>query len=94
MELTKAYPNRARYLATLALSYTRENNPDKALQIIEQAYLQTTNPAPRVQFVYCASLGLAGQREAARRVGALLQKKNLRSAERALVAEWTDPVPQ
>jgi len=94
MELTKAHPDRSRYLATLALSYTRENNPDKALQLIEPAYLQTTNPSPRVRFVYCASLGLAGQREAARRVGAQLQKKNLRSAERALVAEWTDPVPQ
>lgn len=94
MELTKAYPDRTRYLATLALSYTRENNPDKALQIIEQSYLQTTNPMPRVQFVYCASLGLAGQREAARRVGASLQKQLLRSAERALIAEWTDPVPQ
>lgn len=93
-ELTKLHPGNERYHATLALSYVRDNNPEKALQIIEHRFLQATNPPTRTRFVYCASLGLAGQREAARRVGATLQKQYLRSAERALVAEWTDPVPQ
>jgi predicted Zn-dependent protease len=92
-ELIKAHPDRSRYLATLALSYTRENNPDKALQLIEQPFLQATNPSTRVRLVYCAALGLAGQREAARRIGASLPKQSLRSAERALVAEWIEPAP-
>jgi Flp pilus assembly protein TadD len=94
LDLTKSHPENDRYLATLALSYVRDNNPEKALQIIEPRFLQTTNPPPRTRFVYCASLGLAGQREAARRIGASLQKQFLRSAERVLVAEWTDPLPQ
>lgn len=93
-ELTKAHPENSRYQATLSLSYVRDNNPEKALQIIEPRFLQSTNPPSRVRFVYCAALGLAGQREAARRVGASLEKQSLRSAEKALVAEWIEPVPQ
>lgn len=89
-DLLKLSPGNPRYLCTLALSYLHDKDAEQALQIIEPAFLGTTNPPARVQLVYSAALGHAGQREAARRIARSLPENLLRTAEKRLIADWLD----
>lgn len=87
-DLLRQSPGNPRYLCTLALSYLRDRDAEQALQIIEPAFLASTNPPARVQLVYCAALGQAGQREAARRIARSIPESLLRSTEKLLIADW------
>lgn len=93
VELLKDSPSELRFLATLSLAHLREGNNDQAIQTIESPFLASTNPPPRARFAYAAALGSAGQREAARRVARPLSSAKLRSAERLLITNWFDSVP-
>lgn len=93
-QLLRQRPGNLRILATLALSHVRDNNPDQALQVIENPYLNEPRPPLRARIAYCAALGLAGQREAARKIGSSINPGSIRSAERLLVQEWTAQPPQ
>lgn len=88
LDLLQADPANPRFIASLALSHLRDNDADQALALTEPIMLSSTNPLPRLRLVYCAALGKAGQREAARRVGRDLEPTRLRSAERLLVTDW------
>lgn len=92
-ELLKASPDELRLLATLSLAQLREGNADRAIQTIELPFLASTNPPTRARFAYAAALGHAGQREAARRVARPLASSKLRSAERLLITNWFDGIP-
>ncbi len=88
LTLLETDPSSPRLVASLALSHLRDDNADQALALTEPIMLASTNPPTRLRLVYCAALGKAGQREAARRVGRALNPARLRSAERLLVADW------
>jgi|GEM_PF-3066035 len=88
LDLLQTDPASPRFIASLALSHLRDNNADQALALTEPIMLSSTNPLPRLRLVYCAALGKAGQREAARRIGRELDPARLRSAERLLVTDW------
>ncbi len=88
LALLQSDPANPRLVASLALSHLRDNDADQALALTESIMLTSTNPMPRLRLVYCAALGKAGQREAARRIGRGLSSAGLRSAERLLVTDW------
>jgi Flp pilus assembly protein TadD len=92
-ELLKDSPSDLRYLATLSLAHLRVGNADRAIQVIELPFLGSTNPPSRARMAYAAALGNAGQREAARRVARPLSSQKLRTAERILITNWFDSVP-
>lgn len=84
----KELPGNTLYRTVLALGELRDQNPARALPLLEAVEVDWNQAEPRMKVVYAAALGANQQREAARQMARRIDLKVLRSEERELIKEW------
>lgn len=84
-------PDKKEFQVTLALAYHRAGKAQKALQIIEQTYLDLSNEGTAAQAIYAAILAANGRSQVASSYAQNIDRESLIQPEWALIEQLTMP---